>query len=210
LLFEEKAARSSKVSEFFSRFLFFSENLPQASHRMKVRFTIYPAEIGMEPIYERVFALHPNQRATPIKRLLGYLSNNPTLPAWFTCLPAVPITTYRQQTIRLSLTSRDPDLIAIAAELEPLSEAERINYIKRMFAKACAPQSSDQQSAGLLDQPGGREEAQGVTAETAAPTSSDPTPSPSPTDLEKGAKIRSTSASMFRRTQKAPHGTNES
>jgi hypothetical protein len=177
---------------------------------MKVRFTMYPAEIGMELVYERIFALHPNQRATPIKRLLGYLSNNPTLPAWFTCLPAAPITTCRQQTIRLNLTSRDPDLMAIAEELEPLSEAERINHIKRMFAKACAPQSSDQEGAGLLDQPGGREEAPGVTTETVAPTRFDPAPPPSPTDLEKGAKIRSTSASMFRRTQKTPHGTNES
>lgn len=177
---------------------------------MKVRFVMYPAEIGMELVYERLFAMDPHQRATPIKRLLGYLSCNPSLPAWFIKLPAAPITTHRQQTVRLNLTSRDPDLIAIATELEPLSEAERINHIKRMFAKACAPQTGAKTGEAALQ----RLEIGGSTP----PSTQQPEASIAPAlqatkstiAQDKANKIRNSSAAMFRRNPQTPTTTPES
>lgn len=71
------------------------------------------------------------------------MSSHPSLLAWFLSLPPAPIATHRQQTVRLHLSPREPDLIAVVAEMEPLSEAERINYIRRVFARACAPKGQE-------------------------------------------------------------------
>lgn len=166
---------------------------------MKVRFIMYPAEIGMEPVYQRLFAMDPNQRATPIKRLLGYLSCHPTLPVWFINLPSAPITTHRQQTVRLNLTSRDPDLIAVSAELEPMSEAERINHIKRMFARACDPKSRSQQVEAPLELQQIRESVTASDQETKVTTQSAEQSLTSPADQQKADMIRRSATLMLRR-----------
>lgn len=178
-----------------------SKSLQHEGAGMKVRFIMYPGEIGMTSVYERLFNLDPNQRSSPIKRLLGYLSSNPTLPAWFMSMPAAPIKTHRQQTVRLNLTERDLDLVEVKAVLEPMNEAERINHIKRMFAQACSRANPDMKADAPLELLNVQERAHKPSAlippqdSKALPTSDE--------DKDKASKIKR-SAEFLRRSPEKP------
>ena len=110
---------------------------------MIIRFTMFPLETALLPIYERLIACQERAAARALRALL-YLDGATALPPWFEQMPRKPFPGTRGKTIRLSIPSPsdEPALAYFYQRLEPLSNAERINTLKSSLHQMLTPPSS--------------------------------------------------------------------
>lgn len=115
---------------------------------MLIRFSMFPLEPGMLPIYERLIGC-PERQAGRILRSLLHQQLARGLPTWFESLPRTPFPNHRAKTIRLTLPPSDPALADLCKTLEPQDKSERINTIKKELSKLLV----EEQAAAIPVQP---------------------------------------------------------
>ena len=104
-----------------------------------VKLTIFPGEIDLHEVYERINALESERaRAKALCSLLVSSVYENGLPGWFVRMVKLPFKGTRGQSIRLSLDKRDPALASLLSDLDPLAHAQRVVHIKVLLRKMCA------------------------------------------------------------------------
>lgn len=110
---------------------------------MKIKFVMFPAESGLQEVYERINALEEERaRARLIRSLLSAVASGAGLPVWFTSLPRKPFGNHRAKTVRLSLDERDPALAPLMQAIGNAEHAAALIRIKDLLLQACPPSSS--------------------------------------------------------------------
>jgi hypothetical protein len=130
-LFRTTRENLTKVCHFFA---VSAKSAFWAGAGMLIRFSMFPLEPGMLPIYERLIGC-PERQAGRILRSLLHQQLVPGLPAWFESLPRTPFPNHRAKTIRLTLPPSDPALADLCKTLEPQDKSERINTLKTVLGK---------------------------------------------------------------------------
>jgi hypothetical protein len=105
---------------------------------MLIRFTMFPMEADLLPIYERLLASDERTAARVLRALL-HRHDAPGMPSWFEEMPSKGFPSTRARTIRLNITAFDPALSSLRDTLEPLSGTERVAALKAVLLQLVKP-----------------------------------------------------------------------
>lgn len=106
---------------------------------MLVRFTMFPIELDLLPIYERLIGC-PERTAAKTLRALLYRTGG-SLPSWFEELPRKPFPSTRAKTIRLTIPppTSEPALSYLHQMLEPMDSTQRLIKLKAHLIQMVSP-----------------------------------------------------------------------
>jgi hypothetical protein len=105
---------------------------------MLIRFTMFPMEADLLPIYERLLASDERTAARVLRALL-HRHDAPGMPSWFEEMPSKGFPSTRARTIRLNITAFDPALSSLRDPVEPLSGTERVTALKAVLLQLVKP-----------------------------------------------------------------------
>ena len=100
---------------------------------LEIRFTYFPAELEMLPIYERLGTFKERESANVLKTLLVVVMESQAIPSWFNDIRTTPFMSHRGKTLRLRFDSHEPQYAWWVRHFTPLSVDERILSIKQML-----------------------------------------------------------------------------